>query len=80
MSEETNPAGAIQSILAWLSPISGRVKPTLEDTMSKLARVALFAPTFAIIGAGRSRIVVLSRVTSFGLLPRMGVRALGPVM
>ncbi|POO00587.1 hypothetical protein TorRG33x02_036610 [Trema orientale] len=48
--------------------------------MSELARVALLTMTLSEIGASRARIVVLPRVPPPGLLTRVSVRTLGPVM
>lgn len=80
VGEETDPAVTGEPVLAGLGAVAGRVEPALENAVSELAGVALGAVTFAEIRAGRTRIVVLPRVPTTGLLARVGVRALSPVM
>lgn len=80
MSEETDSPLAARAVLARLSPVTGRVEPALENSMSELARVAFLAVTFSEIGAGRTRIVELPRVAAPGLLSRVGERTVSPVM
>ena len=80
VGEEADAAVTGEPVLAWLGPVTRRVEPALKNTMSKLAGVAFGAAALAEVGAGRTRVVVLPRVAAAGLLARMSIWALGPVM
>lgn len=78
--EEADAAAAGGAVFAWLSPVPRRVEPALENPVSELARVASLAAPLAKLRARRARVVELPRVTPSGLLARVRVWALGPVV
>ena len=80
MGEEAHAPEAVGPVLARLGSVPGRVEPALEHAVRVLARVALPTVSLAKVGATRTRIVVLPRVTPAGLFTGMGVRTVSPVV
>lgn len=80
VGEEAHAPLAVHAVLARLRAVAGRVEPALEDAVGELAGVAPVAVATAEIGAGVAGVVELPRVAAAGLLPRVGERALRPVV
>lgn len=80
MSEETDSAATLRTVLTRLRTIASRVEPALKYAVSELARVALDTLTFAKLSAGGAGIVKLPGVSAASLLTGMGVRTLRPVV
>jgi hypothetical protein len=78
--EEADAAAAGGAVLAGLRPVARRVEPALEHAVRELARVAALAPALAEVRARGAGVVVPPRVAAAGLLPRVRVRAVRPVV
>lgn len=66
--------------IACTCPVPSRVKPVLENAVSKLTRVASRALSVSKRGAGDSTVGHLAWVTALSLLAFVGVGAVGPVV
>lgn len=80
MSEETDSAGTVRTVLAGLRTIAGGVEPALEYAVSELARVAALAMAFSEIRAGIAGVFMPQWIPPASLLTGVGVRTFGPVM
>lgn len=81
MCEEAHAAEARGSVLAGLRPITRRVEPGLEHAMGVLtALAASTSAASAEVRAGGAGVMEPPRVATTGLLARVSVGTLGPVM
>ena len=78
--EETNQPVTSRPIRAHLRPVSCRVEPALEHSVSVLARVPALASSFPIVWARHGRVVEFTRVSPACFLSRVSERTLGPVV
>jgi hypothetical protein len=80
VSKEADSTATTQTVLAWLSPITSRVEPALENSVSELTGIALLAVSFTKIRACSAGVVVLPGIPTASLLTGMGKGTLCPVM
>lgn len=81
MSEEANLTLTVLPILARLGTVPGRVEPTLEDPVCKLAVIPAGASDAAsVVGADGGAVAEAAGVTPASLLTGVGEGAVGPVV
>ncbi|CAN1851258.1 hypothetical protein LINPERHAP1_LOCUS40144, partial [Linum perenne] len=81
VSEEADLPLTRLPIFTSLRPVPRRMQPALKNTMSELTVIASPASAAASeLGANRTRVVKLHRVTAARLLPRVSKRTVRPVM
>ena len=78
VAQRRGNAAAALHLTASAIPVG--VQPRLEHAVGELARVPPPAGPLAVVGAGGAAVAVGAGVPALGLLPRVGERALRPVM